>query len=218
MRSKPVAKDLRRRSSLVQFSHFSRAWFLTPLLAATATCLVLAGAFSTTAYGATQTVVGTIAGSAGVSATGAATYTVPISLPPGTNGVQPSLALVYNSQSGEGAAGYGWTLSGLSAVSRCTGTIEDGDNGQTLAVRLMGPSPGPSDDFCLDGKRLLLASGTYGADGATYNPEMMDSLRAWCSSLTSLPERADPTRHFSGTPISGWILDAGNTSFLTLVA
>lgn len=49
--------------------------------------------------------VGTIPGSFGVSATGAATYTIPINVPRGPGGLTPSLSLVYNSQSGSGAAG-----------------------------------------------------------------------------------------------------------------
>ncbi len=40
---------------------------------------------------------GTIDGSADVNCTGAGTYTVPLDMPPGSNGVQPSLTLKYNS-------------------------------------------------------------------------------------------------------------------------
>ena len=45
--------------------------------------------------------------------TGALSYDVPIVIPPGRNGMQPSLSLVYNSQQddNESIVGYGWSLS-----------------------------------------------------------------------------------------------------------
>ncbi|MBP5373546.1 MAG: hypothetical protein J6Y31_01355 [Bacteroidales bacterium] len=52
----------------------------------------------------------------GVSPTGARTYTIPIPAS-GSSKMAPSIALQYNSQGGEGAEGYGWSIGGLSAIS-----------------------------------------------------------------------------------------------------
>lgn len=51
--------------------------------------------------------------------TGTGNFTVPISLPPGRNGFQPKLSLVYSTGNGNGLFGLGWTLS-VPGVSRRT--------------------------------------------------------------------------------------------------
>jgi hypothetical protein len=104
-------------------------------------------------------------GSFQVSPTGAATYTVPIAVPPGTAGTAPSLSISYNSQARNGLLGVGWHLEGLPSVGRCPQTIaQDGVRG---AVNYDA-----NDRFCLDGQRLVAISGTYGADGAEYRTEI----------------------------------------------
>ncbi|HET7396408.1 MAG TPA: SpvB/TcaC N-terminal domain-containing protein, partial [Gammaproteobacteria bacterium] len=124
------------------------------------------------------TVVGSLPGSFGVSATGAATYSIPIALPRGSGGLTPSIALVYNSQSGSGAAGYGWTLSGLSAITRCNKTIHD--DGSTEAVTLTA-----SDDYCLDGQRLILIS--TNSTSSTYDTEIRSYSRITTAGGTNGP-------------------------------
>ena len=49
--------------------------------------------------------VGVVEGSPTVTGSGGAAYTIPLVVAPGTQGVQPSLGLVYNSQSGDGPLG-----------------------------------------------------------------------------------------------------------------
>ena len=51
---------------------------------------------------------------------GSFNYQIPIKLPPGTKGMAPQLSLVYNSNSGNGMMGMGWSLDGLPAITRDT--------------------------------------------------------------------------------------------------
>jgi RHS repeat-associated protein len=98
---------------------------------------------------------GALAGKLSVGPSGAAIYTVPISIPPGIAGMAPNLSLVYNSQGGNGIAGQGMELSGLSMIHRCPkNRVQDGE---TQAVRLARQQRHPSghDAVCIDGQRLL---------------------------------------------------------------
>lgn len=108
--------------------------------------------------------VGATTAEAGVSPVGGGTYTIPIAAPPGTNGVVPSVALAYNSMGGNGLVGMGWSISGLSMISRVPRSIyQDGVAG---SVEL-----NTDDRFALDGVRLVAKTGTYGADGTVYATE-----------------------------------------------
>lgn len=108
--------------------------------------------------------VGTIAGEAGVSPSGAATYTIPIETLPGVGGMVPQLSLVYNSQAGNGIMGWGWNLGGLSAVTRTHKTIYMDTTAKGMQLNL-------NDGFALNGNRLMLTGGKYGEDGSRYSPE-----------------------------------------------
>ncbi|HSC05229.1 MAG TPA: FG-GAP-like repeat-containing protein, partial [Steroidobacteraceae bacterium] len=111
------------------------------------------------------TAVGRTAGSHEVSNTGAATYTIPIWAPPGIRGIEPYLTLTYSSAAADTLLGPGWNLSGLSAIGRCARTwVQDGAPG--------GVALSFADKFCLDGNRLRLTAGTYGAAGSTYQTEI----------------------------------------------
>lgn len=106
--------------------------------------------------------VGTPKGVLEVSATGAATYTIPISCPKGYGNMTPNLSLVYNSQSGYGYVGYGCNVSGLSVITRgCKDIYHDGT--------ASGVKYANDDAYFLDGKRLIYQSVEQGE--AVYVPE-----------------------------------------------
>ncbi len=109
-------------------------------------------------------VVGALPGELSVGDLGAAVYTIPIMIPQGIGNMTPQIAVTYNNQSGNGLLGWGWSLSGLSSITRTGQTLYHDDNQSVVNF---------SDDrFVLDGKRLMLCSGTYGGNGSVYKTEM----------------------------------------------
>jgi hypothetical protein len=80
--------------------------------------------------------------------TGTGSLKVPIALPPGRNGLQPDLSLVYSTGHGNGPFGLGWSLSvpGIARdTSRGVPRYRDGDDIFLLsgAERLVATKPGP---------------------------------------------------------------------------
>ncbi len=110
---------------------------------------------------------GALTGAASVSAAGNATYSIPLPLPPGTNGVAPSLSIHYNSNMKNGLLGVGFFLQGASSqITRCPQTLSQ--DGQIHAVDFTD-----EDRFCLDGQRLVLVNGgVYGDPGTEYRTEI----------------------------------------------
>lgn len=112
--------------------------------------------------------VGTVQGTFRVDESGAATYSIPLSLPVGTAGVMPELAIGYSSSGANGILGKGWNLSGISAITRCKQTQEsDGTDALMRGIEFRN-----TDRFCLDGQRLVLVSGVYGENGSQYTTEI----------------------------------------------
>ena len=131
-------------------------------------------------------------GRADVSPDGEAQYSIPIELPPGTNGLTPVLSLEYRHRTRGGLLGVGWSLSGLSQITRCARTFaQDGvadPAGRSVA-----------DRFCLDGQRLVVVNGVvYEAPNAEYRTEIESFARIRAVAGTSnngpahfIVERAD---------------------------
>ena len=108
--------------------------------------------------------VGKTDGAFSVSPTGAATYTIPIKVQNGLSDFSPSISLTYSSQAGNGIAGMGFSISGLSAISIVPRSVYF--DGQAEAIYT-----GEDNAFTLDGQRLLLKEGQNGQTGATYRTE-----------------------------------------------
>lgn len=107
-------------------------------------------------------IVGSITGEHTVSNTGAAVYTVPIECPKGVNGMQPNISLEYNSQFRDGIMGWGWSIGGLSAITRS-------NKCQYLDGVTSSFDFNSSDEFALDGIRLIRIAET--ADSIEYKTE-----------------------------------------------
>ncbi|NVB84334.1 MAG: hypothetical protein HOV81_38515 [Kofleriaceae bacterium] len=110
--------------------------------------------------GLTPVSVGTLPGSLEVSGGGTATYQVPIDVPAGVRGMQPSVSLSYSSGGGNGVVGVGWSLSPRSSIDRCPKTYAN--DGQRAGVTLT-----TADSFCLDGV-LMWTNASNGQAGADY--------------------------------------------------
>ena len=138
---------------------------------------VVAAAVVCVAASAAPVQTGKTPGSFEVTPSGSASYTIPIAVPAGIAGLQPQLALHYDSQQPRGIAGPGWSLQGLDAVRRCQPTRFQNGNSNTVgrAITLTA-----SDRFCLNGNRLVLDGAStlvYGAASSTYRTQIDNFAR-----------------------------------------
>jgi RHS repeat-associated protein len=121
-----------------------------------------------------------------VSDVGAAHYSFSIETAPAPGGFQPRISITYNSQGGNGPLGIGWSIQGLSVISRTSNTMEqDFPNGvgfvwprNSIENRVQFDR---RDKYSLDGERLVLAYDSvpfrksllryYGLPGTRYYTE-----------------------------------------------
>lgn len=116
--------------------------------------------------------IATIPGLLDVGNNGSAAYSIGIRVAPGTGGTEPKLALTYNSQSPPGVLGAGWTLTGVSTITR-------GPRNRATDGRIAGVELTEDDALFLDGQRLLpiSASGSGANLVIEYRKEADDVAR-----------------------------------------
>lgn len=156
-----------------------------------------------------------------VSDAGAATYQIPFVLPPGTAGLQPKVGLSYSSQNGNSYVGLGWTLTGLSSISRSTRTHaqdEMADAAQQTKSIPTGITYDKNDRFSLDGERLVLApqsvsltqpfDANYGNNQTQYYTEQNSFTKV----ILTEDANATSPQSFTAYTKSGLIFQYGNTT------
>ncbi|MEL6987857.1 MAG: SpvB/TcaC N-terminal domain-containing protein, partial [Bacteroidota bacterium] len=136
---------------------------------------------------------GTTQGDFKVSQSGAATYTVPIGIPPGVGGTAPGISLQYSSQGGNGLAGWGWNIGGHSSIIRVgaskwyDGFIDQVDFDD-------------KDKFAMDGQRLILKSGVYGKNGSVYETTLHSNIKIIAYGTCPLGPQAGPQKFIAYHP------------------
>jgi YD repeat-containing protein len=153
----------------------------------------------------TNLAVGTINGTFDVDPNGASNYSIPLTVPPGTMGMVPQLSINYSSQGGNGILGNGFSLSGLSSITRTTQTIYH--DAQIYPVTLTN-----NDRFLLDGTRLILppseATSAYGAYGTTIYHTEIESFKL----VTSYASSNNGPDYFTVLDKDGTMYEYGYTS------
>ncbi len=105
-------------------------------------------------------VAGEIPFSREVSPTGSLRITIPLESYPGIGAASPSVFLIYDSQGGNGNAGYGWNIGGISAISSVNKTLYYDE-------QVYGVQPPPwtgiriFESLSLDGKKVIKKDLSY---------------------------------------------------------
>lgn len=142
--------------------------------------------------------VGSVSGTADVSS-GAASYSIPIAIAPGSNGITPSVSVNYFSMGGNGVLGQGWNIGGLSEITRSTRNMYFDNETNPIVMT-------NNDRFVLDGARLISKSGNYGDANATYGTESENF-----ATITSKSAQGNGPEWFEVLTKDGVKMEYGNT-------
>ncbi|MGY5778531.1 FG-GAP-like repeat-containing protein [Rhizobium sp. LEGMi135b] len=155
---------------------------------------------------AQSSVPGTMKEKTHVDQNGAFNLAVPIELPPGINNAQPKIDITYNSHQLSGIVGVGWSLSGLPTIERTKRIAAiDGVNGTV--------SYDSNDRFALQGQRLIVTNGNYGADSSVYRTE----VESWQIATASGTAGSGPAS-FSVQSSDGSVTQFGGTTDSRILA
>ena len=138
---------------------------------------------------------------------GSANYKIPIIVPPGCNGLSPSIALTYSSQRGNSWVGVGWDLD-IGSIRRSTKRAVDYSKNDFVFS-----SEGKSYD--LVDRSAIWGSYYYGAkaeeDFTQYYRDPDTNNKGWVAFAKDGTKyyygSTDASRQFSGTKIFQWYLD-----------
>ncbi len=145
--------------------------------------------------------VGGTSGEFSVDKSGAATYSIPIWVSPGTAGMEPKITLNYSSQAGYGIAGHGWSIGGLSSITRGPKTLASDDT-------IHGVNLSRDDQYYMDGQRLKHVGGnSHSYAGAEYRTELDSFTRVVAQSSAG-----EGPESFKAWTKSGLIIEFGGTA------
>jgi RHS repeat-associated protein len=156
--------------------------------------------------GTAQAAVGRTESTYGVTPNGGVSFTIPIRVTEGIGGLTPNLAISYVGPGTRTILGVGTALSGISYITPCRKTIAQDLNAAPVTLT-------SADRYCLDGARLRLASGTYGASGSIYRTELDQMVR-----VTSLNSVNGIPGYFKVEMPNGVEYEYGNTADSKLLA
>jgi RHS repeat-associated protein len=144
--------------------------------------------------------VGSTTGSFNVDVMGGASYSIPLDLPSGVNGLSPGISIIYSSNSGNGVPGFGWSIAGLSSINLGSPTYyDDVLNNQQY--------DGGAYRYYFDGQRLEnVSTSAYNSSSAYYQTEYNNFTRVFPESVG-----ANGPGWFMGKTKSGLIYEYGNS-------
>ena len=113
--------------------------------------------------------VGTLPGALTVHPNGEARFGIPLDIPEGRGGLQPALSIEYASSAGTRESGKGWSIGGLSSITRCPGQIPADyqemqpffPGGGASEIFRDSLEPDPYHTLCLDGRLLYPLRAAY---------------------------------------------------------